>query len=393
MNEASPILPEPTPLQRHWRKGAIGVGLAVIALIATRGCRGAADASKGAAARPVPVTVATSRTGELGVNLSGLGTVTPTSTVVVKSRVDGQLQRVLFREGQVVQQGQVLAEIDPRPFQVQLMQAEGQLAKDEATLKNAQADLERLQALVKQGIVSRQQLDTQSTTVNQLEAACKSDRASVASAQLNLTYSRITAPVSGQVGLRQVDAGNMVRASDANGIAIITPVQPIDVLFTVAADNIQQVLSRYTKGQTLTVEVFDRDLKQRLARGTLRAVDNQVDLATGTVKMKATFTNEDSRLFPNQFVQARLQVDTLKEAVLIPTAALQRSPQGNFVYVVKADQTVEQRPVELAATEGDTSALSKGLSAGEIVVTDGLEKLRPGSKVALPSPDGPKGKK
>lgn len=373
---------------RHWA-GAAG-GLLVLALL-LRGCRGGAEASKNAGGRPVPVTIATAKKGDLTLNLSGLGTVTPLSTVVIKSRVDGILMRVPIQEGQLVQQGQLLAEIDPRPFQVQLMQAEGQLAKDTAAFKNANADLQRLQTLVQQGIISRQQLDTQATTVSQFEAALMSDRAQVESAKLNLTYSRITAPISGRIGLRQVDPGNMVRASDANGLMVITPVQPINVLFTVAADNIQQVLTEQRKGKPLVVEVFDRDMKTRLGAGTLQAIDNQVDLATGTVRMKALFANADGLLFPNQFVNARLQVDTLHDCVLAPTAALQRSPQGAFVYIVKADQTVEQRMVEVQATEGDTSAL-KGLAHGELVVTDGLEKLRPGSKVSLPSAEG-QGKK
>jgi multidrug efflux system membrane fusion protein len=337
------------------------------------------------------VAVAKARKGDMAVHLTGLGTVTALNTVTVKSRVDGQLLRIAFTEGQMVREGDLLAEIDPRPFKVQLMQAEGQFAKDQAASQNAMADLNRLQGLVQQGIISRQQLDTQTSSVAQFQAALKSDQAQVESAKLNLVYSRITAPIAGRVGLRLVDAGNMVRATDANGIATIAPVQPINVVFAVPADNIQQVLSQTAKGGKLAVEAWDRDLKTRLATGALAAIDNQVDTATGTVRLKALFSNADHALFPNQFVNAQLLVDTLSGVVIVPTAAIQRGPQGAFVYVVKADSTVELITIEAQATEGDETAVSKGLSGGETVITDGLEKLRPGSKVVLPKPAGAKG--
>ncbi|HLP31618.1 MAG TPA: efflux RND transporter periplasmic adaptor subunit, partial [Geothrix sp.] len=233
--------------------------------------------------------------------------------------------------------------------------------------------------------------DTQTTSVAQFEAALKADQAAVESARLNLTYSRITAPISGRVGLRLVDAGNMVRASDANGLATIAPIQPINVVFAVPADSIQRVMSQNAKGGRLPVEAWDRDLRTRLASGALAAIDNQVDPATGTVRMKAIFANDDRALFPNQFVNAQLLVDTLKGVVIIPTAAVQRSPQGAFVYVVKEDSTVDLRAIEVLGTDGDDSAVKQGLSGGELVVTDGLEKLRPGSKVILPKPAGAKG--
>lgn len=379
-------------LIRGWRLWAIlGVAAFLLLALVIRGGTKKDAGKNPAGGRPVPVVAAQARLGDMPVSLSGLGTVTALSTVTVKSRVDGQLVRVAFTEGQMVRQGDLLAEIDPRPFQVQLMQAEGQLAKDQAAYQNTLADLKRLQGLVEQGIISRQQLDTQTSSVAQYAATLKADQAQVESARLNLTYSRITAPISGRVGLRQVDAGNMVRATDANGLAVIAPIQPINVVFAVPADNIQKVLRQTSKGGKLAVEAWDRDLKTRLATGTLAAIDNQVDPATGTVRLKALFTNDDRTLFPNQFVNARLLVDTLRQVVIIPTAAVQSSPQGSFVYVVKADSTVEMKPVQIQATEGDDTALAQGLSGGETVVTDGLEKLRPGSKVALPKPPAAKG--
>jgi len=389
------VLPgEASPgLFRKWQTWLVAgaVLLLAIFLLVRRGASN--PAGPGAAARPVPILAAMARTLDLPVSLTGLGTVTSLNTATVRSRVDGQLIRVVFTEGQFVKEGDLLAEIDPRPFQVQLMQAEGQQAKNQAAYKNAIMDQERFRSLVQQGILPRQQLDAQTSTVNQFEGALKADQAQVESAKLNLVYSRITAPISGRVGLRLVDPGNMVRANDPNGIAVVNPIQPINVVFTVPADSIQQVLARSRTGGRLTVEAYDRDLKQKLATGTLAAIDNQVDPATGTVKLKGLFPNGDSSLFPNQFVNARLLVDVLKGVVAVPTAALQRSPQGAFVYVVKADGTVDMRPVEVQATEGDLTALRKGVRDGEMVVTDGLEKLRPGIKVSLPSADGPGGKK
>ncbi len=367
----------------------VGLGLGLVVLwTCARGGRDTKPGPKGAG-RPVPVLAVAAHTGDMALSLTGLGTVTPLSTVTVRSRVDGQLVQVAFKEGQEVQQGQLLAQIDPRPFQVQLMQAEGQLAKDQAALKNASLDLARFKDLARQGILAQQQLDAQTSLVNQGQASIQADQAQVASARLNLTYSRITAPISGRVGLRLVDPGNMVHATDTGGLAVITPLNPINVVFTIPADSIQRVLARSRKEPHLPVDAYDRDMTQRLAQGELDAMDNQVDPATGTVKLKARFPNKDHALFPNQFVNAKLFVDTLHQAVLIPTAALQRGPQGIYVYVVKPDHTVELRPVAVQATEGDATAIQSGLKAGDVVVTDGMEKLRPGSTVSLAKPDAP----
>lgn len=374
-----------TPSLRSWRFWAI---LGIVALLAwiLFGRGGGKQTSAGPGGRPVPVTVASARRGDMAVNLSGLGTVTALNTVLVKSRVDGQLVKVHFTEGQMVNQGDLLAEIDPRPFQVQLMQAEGQFAKDQATFRNAQADLKRLEGLVQQGIISRQQLDTQSTTVAQAEASLQADQAQVESAKLNLTYSRITAPIAGRVGLRLVDVGNMVRASDAGGLVTLAPIQPIHVSFAIPADRIQEVMKGMSGKIPMKVEAWDRDFQARLAVGTLVAVDNQVDPTTGTVRMKALFANADRALFPNQFVNARLLVDTRRDTVIIPSAAIQRGPQGAFVYVAKADGTADMRPIEIQGSEGEETAIGRGVNPGDAVIIEGMEKLRPGSKVALPKP-------
>lgn len=376
---------------RRWPWVA-GIGVAVLLALlllvrASQQKKSAAEAAKKRAAqRAVPVAGAAARTGDLPVYLTGLGTVTALNTVTVRSRVDGQLIRVAFQEGQLVHAGDLLAEIDPRPFRVQLMQAEGQKAKDEATLKNARLDLARYEILVQQDSAPRQQLDTQAATVNQLEASVVSDQAQVESAKLNLTYSRVTAPISGTVGLRLVDVGNIVHAADPNGLLVITQIQPITVIFTIPADQLPQVLRQKQSGQQLPVDAFDRDLKNKLASGTLLALDNQIDQTTGTVKIKAIFPNENLALYANQFVNARLLVDTLSGVVLVPTAAIQRSPQSTFVFVIKPDSTVDMRNVEVQMTQGDETAIRKGIAPGETVVTDGVDKLQPGSKVALATP-------
>lgn len=381
--------PVPDARTKRW-PWVVAAGLVALVVLITC-ARDRQPARKGfpGADRPVPVLATAVRSGDLSLSLTGLGTVTPLATVTVRSRVDGQLVQVAFKEGQQVSQGQLLVQLDPRPFQVQLMQAEGQLAKDKAALENAQLDLARYRNLTRQGILAQQQLDAQSSQVDQIKAAIQADQATVASARLNLTYSRITAPIAGRVGLRLVDPGNIVHATDAGGIAVITPLAPMDVLFTVPADSIQRVLARMRQSHPPVVEAWDRDMTRCIAQGVLVAVDNQVDPATGTVKLKARFPNRDNALFPDQFVNAKLLVDTLHDARLIPTAALQRGPQGTYVYVVDADRKVALRPVAVEATEGDTTAIRTGLKAGELVVTDGMEKLRPGSRVSLAGSSAP----
>jgi multidrug efflux system membrane fusion protein len=333
-------------------------------------------------AMPTPVTVAQARKADMKVYLNAIGTVTTLNSVTVRSRVDGELTAVHFQEGSEVKKGALLAEIDSRPFQVQLKQAKAQLARDMAQLENIRRDMERYRMAERQNAVSRQQLDTQEALVRQYEAAVGIDKAQIEAAKLQITYSRITAPISGRVGLRLVDPGNMVHSSDASGLLTIVQTRPISVIFAVPEDNLPQILKKMQEGR-LVVEAFDREMKERLATGELVTTDNQIDLSTGTVRLKAVFENKNNELFPNQFVNARLVVAVEKDAVIVPSEAVQRNPQGAFVFVLNTDDTVSIRPVKPGVTQAGETAISEGLNADERVVVNGTERLKDGGKVEV----------
>jgi multidrug efflux system membrane fusion protein len=350
--------------------------------------------------RTIPVAVASAHLGNMPVYLQGLGTVTAFNTVTVKTRVDGQLINISFREGQFVHKGDLLAEIDPRPYEVALEQANGALAqakgtleRDQASLRDAQANYQRYQELYKSQIIAKQQLDTQQATADQARGSIAADTAAIAGAQaainsakLNLTYTKIIAPLSGRIGLRLVDVGNMVHASDANGLAVITQLQPISVLFSLPEEQLPSVLTRLRQGAKLPVEAYDRDQAKKLADGTLLTVDNQIDATTGTSRLKATFPNSDNALFPNQFVNARLSLETKKNVLIVPAVAIQRGPTGTFVYLVGDDSTVAVKPVKVGISQGNDVAIDEGLSPNDRVVVDGAEKLTEGMQVTVHQP-------
>jgi len=342
-------------------------------------------------ARRMPVAVAEAKTQDVEVLLTGLGTVSPLNSVTVKSRVDGQLMQVLIREGQQVRAGELLLVIDPRPFQVQLAQAEGQLKRDQALLDNARLDLGRYKDLIDQGAIARQQLDTQQALVHQYEGAVASDKAQADAARLQITYCRITSPVSGQVGLRQVDPGNMVRSSDSAGLLVVNQLSPINVLFTLPEDHLPRVLAKLREGGRLRVDAYDREQTKLLAQGELASLDNQIDATTGTVRLKASFANAQGELYPNQFVNAKLLLDVLKDAVVVPAAAVQRGQQGTYVFVVSPEGVANTRAVSVGEAGDGLSVILSGLAVGEKVVVDGAERLRDGSAVEVREPGKPGG--
>jgi multidrug efflux system membrane fusion protein len=335
----------------------------------------------GGANRVQPVSVAAVKQQGINVVLSAIGNIAASNTAVVRARVEGELKAIHFAEGQQVRAGALLAEIDPRNYEIQLAQTQGQLARDAAQLRNAQLDLERYKDLLTKDSIARQQVEAQDALVQQLKGTVQSDQAQVDNAKLLLSYTKILAPISGRLGLKQVDLGNVLRANDALGLVNITQTQPISVVFGVPESNLPQISAKLRASQPLLVEAWDRDQKVRLATGKVRSTDNAIDLPTGTIKLKAEFANADNALFPNQFVNIRLQVDAVKDALVVPSSAIQRGAQGNFVYVIKNDSTVEIRRVALGITEGDLTSVVGDLGAGEQVVTDGADRLREGAKV------------
>jgi membrane fusion protein, multidrug efflux system len=393
----SPAPQAPSPKRRAWIWVLL---LAVVALgalyyrstratsqaqdPATAAAKGRAGAGQGSFV--VPVVVAAAQRGDLPVYFSGLGTVTAFNTVTVHSRVDGQLINVAFKEGQFVHQGDLLAEIDPRPFQVQLEQAEGQLAKDQAQRRDAEVNYERFKLLFKEGVIPQQQLDTQAALVGQFDGAIRSDQGQIDNAKLQLIYCRITAPINGRVGLRLVDAGNIVHATDTSGLLVITQLQPISVIFTLPQDQLPPVVAKLRAGVELAVDAYDRDDTAKIATGKLATIDNQIDPTTGTYKLKSIFSNENNILFPNQFVNVHLLVDVKHNLIIVPAAAIQRGPQGTYVYAVAKDPVTNDNSakiysVTIAQTTGDSVGLSAGINPNDLVVVDGQDKLQDGTKI------------
>jgi multidrug efflux system membrane fusion protein len=338
---------------------------------------------------PMTVNTAKVEKGDIDVILNALGTVTPLQSVTVRTQINGQLQQIAFTEGQLVKKGDFLAEVDPRPYQAALEQAQGTLAKDQALLKNAELDAVRYKKLVAEDSIARQQLDTQEALVRQYQGTILTDQAAVDNAKLNLDYCHIISPVTGRVGLRQVDQGNYVTPGDTNGIVVVTQLQPISALFTLPEDNVLPVSQPLHAGQSLPVTAMDRSNTTKLATGTLTNIDNQIDTTTGTFKLRAQFANADETLFPNQFVNIQLLIQTLHNQLVVPTAAIQRGAPGTFVYLVNADNTVSVKPVKLGAAQGERQAILSGINAGDTIVTDGVDRLRDGAKVVLPGQQPP----
>jgi multidrug efflux system membrane fusion protein len=374
------------PRRRIWLWLSIVLLLAVGAYLLWPKISGGAPSKAGKGPAAIPVVTATSRKGNIGLYYSGLGTVTPLATVTVRTRVDGQLMSVRYREGETVHKGDLLVEIDDAPYRAALTQAEGQLMRDNAALENARIDLIRYQQLVPQKAIPEQQLATQQATVHQDEGVVKLDEGQIEAARVNLAYCKIAAPVTGRIGLRLVDSGNIVQTSDATGLVVITQMDPISEIFTISEDQLQVVLKKMAAGQALEVDAFDRDAKTKVAQGSLTTLDNQIDPTTGTLKLRATFVNAKGTLFPNQFVNARLLVQEKRGVTLVPTAVVQRNSQATYVYVVTPDSTVTVRAITIGTTEGNDSEVTAGLTPGEVLVLTGVDKLQEGSKVAAQIP-------
>ncbi|WGJ91154.1 MdtA/MuxA family multidrug efflux RND transporter periplasmic adaptor subunit [Achromobacter mucicolens] len=393
MSDSRPV----SPPSRWSRRRVVGLVLLLLAVAAIAwvvlrpsakqagpgGRTGGRPPAAAMANMPVPVRIATAAQQDIDIFLRSLGTVTAYNTVTVRSRVSGELVDVAFQEGQQVKAGDLLAQVDPRAFQVALDQARGTQMQNLAQLENARRDLQRYQALFKQNSIARQQVDTQAALVRQYEGTVKSDQANVDNAKLQLDYARITAPISGRLGLRQVDRGNLVSSSDTNGLVVITQTQPISVVFTLPETQLPEVRAELAAGKTLTVDAYDRADTRRIASGTLETLDNQIDVATGTLKLKARFDNTDDALFPNQFVNVRLHVLTRKDVTAIPTAAVQQGSAGAFVFLVQDDNTIAVRPVKLGAINAGMVAVNEGLKPGDRVVTEGTDRLRAGAKVEI----------
>jgi multidrug efflux system membrane fusion protein len=368
----------------------VWIGIGVLAVIAAlwwfTGQHGKNNAR---ATAPLPVVAAAATTGDIDITYTALGTVTPLASVTVQSQISGYLTAVAFKEGQEVKAGDVLAQIDPRPYQAVLDQAEGQLARDQAQLDGARVDLTRYATLMKQDSIAKQTYDDQAATVRQLEGTVQLDQGTVDTARVNLGYCRITAPVAGRLGLRQVDPGNYVTASQTNGLVLINQMQPISALFSLPEDDLLPILKRTHAGATLPAAAFDRTGVTKLADGNLATVDNTINTTTGTFQLRANFANADEMLYPNQFVNIQLTVDVLKNAIVIPSSAIQRGAPGTFVYLVKPDDTVTVQKVVLGPSQGESQAITSGLAAGDLVVTDGADKLKNGAKVSLPTAASP----
>src|ERR1700719_4136736 len=404
MDLPEPVIKEPEeevtprPAKSRWWIWLLVLGVVAVGIWYYRGGHSKTEAENSGANGPVaaggqrqngtpglnpivPVVVATAQHGDVPIYFTGLGTVTAFNTVTVHSRVDGQLVSVAFKEGQFVHQGDVLAQIDPRPFQVILEQAEGALAKDQAQRKDAEANFERFKLLFAEGVIPKQQMDTQQAQVGQFDGAIKTDQAMIDSAKLQLSFTHITAPISGRIGLRLVDAGNMVHASDAGGLLVITQLQPISVVFSLPQDQLPQVVAKLRAGGQLPVMAYDRDDTAKIASGTLASIDTQIDTSTGTYQLKATFSNDTNILFPNQFVNVHLLVDTKRNLTVVPVTAIQRGPQGTYVYAVERNNVATIHTVTVAQSTNDNAGLSSGLNPGDTVVIDGQDKLQDGSQV------------